>query len=129
VKLVPRPTLKRTFGVLLFIGMLLSGCQNPSEGGGDYGMIVGRVINSQNHQPIAIGTVSVGSSAVVNLSTADQGGFALQHVPIGTQTLVVTSPGYGRHQEDIAVLKGQTSQAGDGGIVRLDPTYMSSPNP
>ena len=36
---------------------------------------------------------------------------------------------YHHYKEDIAVLKGQTSQAGDGGIVRLDPTYMSSPNP
>lgn len=88
---------------------------------------MGRVINSVNQQPIAVGTVSVGSTIVVNLSTADQGGFVLQRIPIGTQTVVISAPGFNLHQEQIAVVKDQTSQAGDGGIVRLDPTYIRAP--
>jgi hypothetical protein len=108
--------------------MALAACDNPNgQGVADYGIIVGRVLNSQNQQPITLGTVSVGSTIVLNLSTADQGGFVLQNIPIGTQTLVVNAPGYNPHQEQIAVLKDQTSQAGDGGIVRLDPTYMRTP--
>jgi hypothetical protein len=98
--------------------MALAACDNPNgQGVADYGIIVGRVLNSQNQQPITLGTVSVGSTIVLNLSTADQGGFVLQNIPIGTQTLVVNAPGY----------NPQTSQAGDGGIVRLDPTYMRTP--
>jgi hypothetical protein len=108
--------------------MLLSACQNPSEEA-DSGTIVGRIINSQNHQPIALGTVSVGNSPVMNLSTADQGGFALQRIPAGTQTLIIRSPGYTPHQEEIQVQKGQVSRAGDGGIVLLDPTYLATPQP
>ena len=108
--------------------MALAGCENPNgQGVADFGNIVGRVLNSQNQQPISIGTVSVGSTIVLNLSTADQGGFVLQNVPIGTQTLIISAPGYTPHQEQIQVQKDQTSQAGDGGIVRLDPTYMSVP--
>jgi len=112
----------------LIIGIALAACDNPNgQGVADYGNIVGRVLNSQNQQPISIGTVSVGSTIVLNLSTADQGGFVLQNVPIGTQTLIISAPGYNPHQEQIQVQKDQTSQAGDGGIVRLDPTYMRSP--
>jgi hypothetical protein len=108
--------------------MALSACDNPNgEGVADFGNIVGRVLNSQNQQPISLGTVSVGSTVVLNLSTADQGGFVLQRVPIGTQTLIISAPGYNPHQEQIQVQKDQTSQAGEGGIVRLDPTYMSAP--
>src|SRR3974390_2974719 len=107
-KNVPRPVLKRTFGAVLFIGMALSACDNPNgEGVADFGNIVGRVLNSQNQQPISIGTVSVGSTIVLNLSTADQGGFVLQRVPIGTQTLIINAPGYNPHQEQIQVQKDQ----------------------
>lgn len=113
---------------MLLVGIVLAACDNPNGGGvADYGIIVGRVLNSQNQLPISIGTVSVGSTTVLNLSTADQGGFVLQNIPIGTQTLIINAPGYNPHQEQIQILKDQTSQAGDGGIVRLDPTYMRTP--
>jgi len=122
--------LKRTFGAILLVGISLSACDNPNgQGVADYGTIVGRVVNSQNQQPISIGTVSVGSTNVLNLSTADQGGFVLRNVPIGTQTLIISAPGYNPHEEQIQVVKDQTSEAGDGGIVRLDPTYMNLPAP
>ena len=108
--------------------MVLAGCQNPNaEGVADFGTIVGRVLNSVNQQPVAVGTVSVGSTIVVNLSTADQGGFVLQRVPVGTQTLVINAPGFNQHREEVAVDKDQTSQAGEAGIVRLDPIYIRAP--
>lgn len=113
---------------MLLVGITLAACENPNgQGVADFGTIIGRVLNSQNQQPISIGTVSVGSTIVLNLSTSDQGGFVLQRVPIGTQTLVISAPGYNPHQEQIEVQKDLSSQAGDGGIVRLDPTYMRSP--
>lgn len=112
--------------------MLLAGCEpNPNgQGVADSGTIVGRVVDAFTNLPINVGTVSVGSTLVLNLSAASQGGFTLQNVPAGTQTLVVAAPGYGYFTQQIQVQANQVSEAGQGGIVRLNPSSaIATPTP
>jgi hypothetical protein len=112
--------------------MLLAGCEPNPNGQGvvDSGTIVGRVIDAASLQPINVGLVSVGSTIVLNLSTASQGGFTLQNVPAGTQSLVVTVPGYAQFSQQIQVQANQVSEAGDGGIIRMNSTVtISTPTP
>jgi hypothetical protein len=61
---------------------------------------------------------------------SDGGKFSLANVPIGNQTLVIRAIGYATETETILVTTGNTSKAGDAGLVRLQSTLLpSSPTP
>jgi hypothetical protein len=74
-------------------------------------------------------TVVVGI-IVRNVVASDGGKFSLEGVPIGNQTLVIRAIGYATETETILVTTGNTSKAGDAGLVRLQSTLgPASPTP
>jgi hypothetical protein len=99
---------------------VLAACgPNPNPNGvTDTGSINGVVIDSKTNQPLPTATVYVGT-IVHNIVPSDHGQFTLNNVPIGQQTLVIQAIGYPTEREVIAVTKGQNSNAGDNGTVRL----------
>lgn len=100
------------------MGIALSGCRVPDDAA-QFGTVVGRIVDAQSRTPVNVGTVRVGDALVLNLSTSDHGGFVMQNVPGGTQTLVVNVPGYDVYQQQIDVRAGQVTPAGDHGVIAL----------
>jgi hypothetical protein len=95
------------------------------------GFIVGTVLDAATGQPVPSATIVVGT-IVRSMVDSDHGKFILQNVPIGNQTLVIRSIGYATETETILVTTGNTSKAGDAGIVRLQSTLggpAASPQP
>ncbi|GAC1404941.1 MAG: hypothetical protein NVSMB64_08950 [Candidatus Velthaea sp.] len=100
--------------------LILAQCgPNPNPNGvTDYGDIQGVVLDAKTGQPIPTATIYVGT-IVHNLVPADNGQFDLLMVPIGQQRLRVHAIGYADDDENIAVVKGQRSVAGDNGRIML----------
>ncbi len=95
------------------IALVAAGCSPNPNGAGvtDTGQVVGRVLDQKSQQPIDTATVQVGSQ-VKRLSPGDKGGFSFQSVPIGTQPVLITSPGYVSYPTQVVVRKDQTSDVG-----------------
>jgi hypothetical protein len=107
----------------------LSACgPNPNPNGETHmGTIVGTILDSASGQAVPSATVVVGT-IVRNVVAADGGKFTLEGVPIGNQTLVIRAIGYATETETILVTTGNTSKAGDAGLVRLQST-LTPPRP
>ena len=91
--------------------------------------IVGTIVDASSGQAVPSATVVVGTN-VRNVVASDGGKFTLEKVPIGNQTLVVRAIGYTTETETILVTTGNTSKAGDGGLIRLQSTLTpASPTP
>jgi len=105
-------------GVVTLLG---AGCgENPNgQGVQDFGSITGRLIDDRTGGPVTVSpiTISVGSTPVTQVD--NQGGFVLNHVPVGRQTININAIGYAPITVDVNVVKGQTS---DAGYVRLKST-------
>ncbi len=95
------------------IALTLAACSPNPNGAGvtDTGQVVGRVLDQSTQQPIATATVQVGNQ-VVRLSPGDKGGFSFQNVPIGTQPVLISSPGYQSYPTQVVVRKDQQSDIG-----------------
>jgi len=93
--------------------LLFAGCVNPNAIGlQSYGSITGRVYDATTQQPIN-GTVLISSTGCNNtIHTNSDGTFLLTQVAEGTQTLTAIASGYVTASLQVAVTKGQTSQAG-----------------
>jgi hypothetical protein len=116
------------FGVIC---STLAACgPNPNPNGETHmGAIVGTILDASNGQPVPRATVVVGT-IVRNLVASDGGKFTLEGVPIGNQTLVIRAIGFTTETETILVTTGNTSKAGDAGLVRLQSTLApASPTP
>jgi hypothetical protein len=95
---------------------------NPNPNGETHmGAIVGTILDASTGQPVPAATVVVGI-IVRNVVASDGGKFTLENVPIGNQTLVIRAIGYATETETILVTTGNTSKAGDAGLVRLQST-------
>jgi hypothetical protein len=89
----------------------LGGCLDPNFiGVQDYGSVNGRVIDAKTNAPVNGAIVSVGSLEVQH--TVSDGTFLLNHIPAGSQTLLVQAPGYASASVRIEIVKGQSAQAG-----------------
>jgi muramidase (phage lysozyme) len=102
------------FAALLSLGVLLGakGCDSNYIGVQDYGTIVGNVVD-QTGKPIPNAFVrTTGSTAT---STTDpKGGFLLQHVAVGEQTVTAYAAGYnGQVTADVIVKKDTAASAGN----------------
>lgn len=115
--------LSQTAFALALIGSLLAACgPNPNPNGETHvGSIVGTILDGSNGQAVPSATVVVGT-IVRNVVASDGGKFSLEGVPIGNQTLVIRAIGYATETETILVTTGNTSKAGDAGLVRLQST-------
>jgi hypothetical protein len=124
--------LSQTAFAFAVIGAILAACgPDPNPNGETHvGAIVGTIIDGTNGQAVPSATIVVGT-IVRNLTASDGGKFTLEGVPIGNQTLVIRAIGYTTETETILVTTGNTSKAGDAGLVRLQSTLMgpASPSP
>jgi hypothetical protein len=122
---------------LVLLGADGGGCSQPGVVGvQDYGSIDGRVLDATTNEPIANALVSVGS---LFTTTSDaKGGFILDHVPIGQQTVTVRDAGYHDVSVTLQVMKDQSSSAGyarlvpvamPAGMTTLPPPPLPSPTP
>jgi hypothetical protein len=95
------------------MALLAAGCSPNPNGGGvtDTGQVVGRVLDQKTQQPVDTATIQVGVQ-VVRLSPSDKGGFSLQRVPIGSQPVLIASPGYASYSTQVVVRKDQQSDLG-----------------
>jgi len=122
-----------TTGTVAFmaIAALLAACgPDPNPNGETHvGSIVGTILDATNGQAVPSASVVVGT-LVRNIVPSDGGKFTLTGVPIGNQTLVIRAIGYATETETVLVTTGNTSKAGDAGLVRLQSTLSpASPAP
>jgi hypothetical protein len=104
---------------MLMLFALGDGCSSTPNvvGVQDYGAVTGRVLDAMTNKPIPTALVSVGS---LYTSQADaRGGFIINVVPVGDQTVTARSPGYDTATADVTIEKNGTV---DAGYVRLVPT-------
>ena len=106
------------FGILA--ALLAAGCSpNPNAlGVTDRGGITGTLVDARrNAQTIQQAVVSVGAVAQT-ITSSNNGGFNLQNVPTGTQTLHISAPGYQAADVQVVVRVNQTT---DIGVYQLAP--------
>jgi hypothetical protein len=105
---------------VLLLGANGGGCSQPGVVGvQDYGVVTGRVLDATTNQPLANALVSVGS---LFTTTSDaKGGFVLDHVPIGQQSVTVRDAGYTDVTVPVTVTKDQTTSLG---YARMVPIAM-----
>jgi hypothetical protein len=123
--------LSRTACAFAALGWTLAACgPDPNPNGETHnGSIVGTILDAGNGQAVPSASVVVGE-LVRNVVASDGGKFTLTGVPIGNQTLVIRAIGYATETETILVTTGNTSKAGDAGLVRLQSTLTpASPTP
>jgi len=123
--------LSQTAFASVTFAVVLAACgPDPNPNGETHmGSIVGTVLDASTGQPVQTASVVVGT-IVRNLVPQDGGKFTLEGVPIGNQTLVIRAIGYATETETILVTTGNTSKAGDAGLVRLQSTLLPpSPTP
>jgi Carboxypeptidase regulatory-like domain len=80
--------------------------------------VIGRVVDAKTQQPLPTAVVNIGGQTRY-LSPSDQGGFTVQRVQIGTQPVLIHSPGYNDYSGSVVVRKDQTS---DLNLIGLAPT-------
>jgi hypothetical protein len=99
--------------VLGLCAVLAACAPNPNgQGVTDTGSVVGTIVDAKTPtQAINSATVQIGIQ-VTRLSASDQGKFTMNNVPTGTQTIVISSPGYATYSSQVIVRKGQTSDVG-----------------
>ena len=116
-------TLTRRASVLGLAVLLVTGCgPNPNAlGVTDRGSITGTLVDARNNtQAIQQAVVSVGAVAQT-ITAANNGGFTLQNVPTGTQTVHVSAPGYQAADIQVVVRVNQTTEIGVYQLVPLGP--------
>jgi hypothetical protein len=111
-----RPVTRRDLALLgaLALGTLLGakGCDSNYIGVQDYGAVIGNVVD-QAGKPVVNAFVRVTGSTTTG-STDPKGGFLIQHVAIGQQTLTVYAAGFnGQATMDVVVEKDKTASAGN----------------
>ena len=93
---------------------LLAACApNPNgQGVTDTNTVVGTVVDAAHpNQPVNTATVQIGVQVKI-LSPSDQGGFTLDNVPTGTQTITISSPGFNTYSAPVVVRKGDPINLG-----------------
>lgn len=106
----------RSAFALAVVAGLLAACAPGANGMGvTFGMVTGRVVDTQTLQPIAGATIAVGNIVAVT-AAIDQGGFVLRNVPAGTQTLTITAVGWKGYQTTVTVGAGKTVDVGTIGL-------------
>jgi hypothetical protein len=88
------------------------GCDSNYIGVQDYGSVIGNVVD-QSGKPIANAFVRTTGSTATSTTDA-RGGFYIQHIAVGEQTLTAYAAGYtGQATIDVIVVKDKTASAGN----------------
>jgi Carboxypeptidase regulatory-like domain len=114
---------------VLLLGANGGGCSGDpnSIGVQDYGSVTGRVLDATNNRPVANALISVG--ALYTATTDSQGGFTLARIPIGSQDVTASAPGYERASVTARVRKGQTASVNYLRIAPIGATATIAPPP
>lgn len=89
---------------------------NPNGMGvADYGIVVGRVVDTDSLQPIPGATISIGNIVSIT-ANIDQGGFVLRNVPVGTETITISAIGWQTYHAQVRVRANQQTDAGTIGL-------------
>lgn len=112
------PNISRSAFAVTIVVAAFSACSPNPNGMGvaDFGSVTGRVLDTQSQLPIAGATISIGN-VVSQTAIADQGGFVLRSVPIGTQTMTIRAIGWTPYTAQVTVTKDQTTDIGLIGLV------------
>jgi hypothetical protein len=104
---------------MLMLFALGDGCSSTPNvvGVQDYGAVTGRVLDAMTNKPIPSALVSVGSLYTAQADA--RGGFVVNVVPVGDQTVTARSPGYDTATADVVIKKNGSV---DAGYIRLVPT-------
>ncbi|GAC1576919.1 MAG: hypothetical protein NVS3B7_10010 [Candidatus Elarobacter sp.] len=100
----------------------LSACSpNPNgQGVTDVGFVKGTVVDAAHpSQPIPTAVVQIGVGTT-RISPVDKGYFRLA-VPTGTQSIVISSPGFAGYSAQVVVRKDQESDLGFIGLASTAP--------
>lgn len=110
VKTFVKPT-RSAFAFALF-ATLAACAPNPNGMGvADFGTVSGRVVDTKTQQPINSATIAIGN--VVYITTAaDQGGFVLHNVPVGTNMIRFSAIGWVSFGSQVTVVKDQNTDVG-----------------
>jgi hypothetical protein len=85
--------------------LALASCATPGAiGVQDYGSVTGRVMDAKTQKAIVGAYVTIGT---VTRTSDSSGGFLLQMIPEGTQTLSVIAGGYQSTSVQVSVVKNQ----------------------
>lgn len=105
------------------------GCSSNPNGIGvqDYGSVTGRVLDATNNRPVGNALVSVGS--LYTVYTDALGGFTLSNIPIGSQEVTASAPGFDRASATARVRKGRTANVSYIRIVPVNATETAPPPP
>jgi len=90
------------------VGGLLTVSQLPAQGTG--GIVSGRIVDSTSQQPLANVQIQIVGTPRGALSRAD-GGYTIQGVPAGAQTVRATRLGFNPQTRSVTVADGQTVTA------------------
>ncbi len=99
----------------LVLTFSLTACANPNYiGVQDFGYIVGNVVDSTGKPIVNAVVTATGSSSGGTGYTGQNGGFDLQNIAAGEQTVTATAAGYNTSAPvTVIVVKGQGVQAGN----------------
>ena len=107
---------RSAFALALGVCAFASCAPNPNGMGvADYGIVVGRVVDTDSLQPIPGATISIGNIVSIT-ANIDQGGFVLRNVPVGTQTITIAAIGWQTYHAQIRVRANQQTDAGTIGL-------------
>jgi hypothetical protein len=94
------------------LALALAACSGPSGlGQVAFGTVTGRVVDTSSTLPISGATISIGNIVTVT-ALADQGGFVLRNVPVGTQLLRIDASGWQRYTTNVTVTKDAATDIG-----------------
>jgi hypothetical protein len=118
------PIATRSAFAAALVALALGGCAPNPNGMGvaDFGTVIGRVVDQQSQQPISGALVRIGNLAG---QTDGTGAFAINNVPVGTQTVLISAIGWQTATITVVVRKDTVTDAGDGRLIGL----VSSLNP
>jgi starvation-inducible outer membrane lipoprotein len=115
--------------MLGLLAFLLAGCSpNPNAlGVTDTGTVTGRLVDARTPtQPIQQAVIAVGTQTY-RISPSDNGAFTIPNVPVGTQTVSITSIGYQPVTLQVVVRKDQTTDISVGNPGAVGTAYGLAP--
>ncbi len=109
----------KVFFLILIVSLFIAGCGGGNSGGGDggssgggstnpptTGLVIGKVYDADTNQFIEGAVVTCG---ILNDTTDVVGGYWIDNVPDGNQTITATAQGYATYSGSINVVAGQSN--------------------